>query len=533
MKHIAKALAKTLAKTGRNGDTELLHVTKPELAALNRLSQTAGLGSLPRNPATGLPEASLLGTILPIVGAVVGGAISGGTGTGGGYAAGAAIGGALGGYAGSRIDNTNPYLGTILGGVGGYMGGSAMEGAVAAETAPAAAGAEAAGAQAVAPTTAAAGTTTVTPAATATGTQAAAAAPQAGIAGLDTAATAAPTASGSYDTFMQQMNSQAGMSAAPAATTPATAAAPNGVLSWAGKHPVETYMLGTAGVRALSKPSTGEAPEENYTPVGAVHNQRQYTGYQDSTSGEADYFTGNSLYNYTQDPEEEGYADGGAVTPKYTMPGAQTPVPQQLNTPNAVQYGAGNNAQMSAAPDLRAPAPAAQTVPMPNGESFSLPPPTAVGWYEQAALANPNYQAYLEEQKAKADDKARLDRQLRPSMHGGSADAEPIEGPAPLKVNDISVYATGGLASLNPAMIRGAGDGMSDSVPAVIANGKRSEPIRVANEEYIVPADVVAHLGNGSSAAGAKHLDKAMAKIRKARTGNSKQGKKINPEKFI
>jgi hypothetical protein len=49
----------------------------------------------------------------------------------------------------------------------------------------------------------------------------------------------------------------------------------------------------------------------------------------------------------------------------------------------------------------------------------------------------------------------------------------------------------------------------------------------------VIPADVVSHLGNGSTEAGAKQLHAMMNKIRKARTGNPKQGKQINPSKFL
>jgi hypothetical protein len=76
----------------------------------------------------------------------------------------------------------------------------------------------------------------------------------------------------------------------------------------------------------------------------------------------------------------------------------------------------------------------------------------------------------------------------------------------------------------------GAGDGMSDSIPGTI-EGK--QPARLADGEFVVPADVVSHLGNGSSKAGAKNLYAMMNKVRKARTGNSKQGKQINPNKYM
>jgi hypothetical protein len=76
----------------------------------------------------------------------------------------------------------------------------------------------------------------------------------------------------------------------------------------------------------------------------------------------------------------------------------------------------------------------------------------------------------------------------------------------------------------------GAGDGMSDSIPGTI-EGK--QPARLADGEFVVPADVVSHLGNGSSKAGAKNLYAMMNKVRKARTGNPKQGKQINPNKYM
>lgn len=96
-------------------------------------------------------------------------------------------------------------------------------------------------------------------------------------------------------------------------------------------------------------------------------------------------------------------------------------------------------------------------------------------------------------------------------------------------------YAGGGLADLGGysdggRMLKGPGDGMSDDIPATIAN---KQPARLANEEFVVPADVVSHLGNGSSEAGAKQLYKMMDRVRQARTGTKKQGKQINPEKYL
>ena len=110
----------------------------------------------------------------------------------------------------------------------------------------------------------------------------------------------------------------------------------------------------------------------------------------------------------------------------------------------------------------------------------------------------------------------------------------PVARPTPYKAR----YAQGGISDLGGysdyarggRMLKGPGDGMSDNIPASIA-GK--QPARLANEEFVIPADVVSHLGNGSSEAGAKQLYKMMERVRKARTGNKKQGKQINPEKYL
>jgi len=97
-------------------------------------------------------------------------------------------------------------------------------------------------------------------------------------------------------------------------------------------------------------------------------------------------------------------------------------------------------------------------------------------------------------------------------------------------------FAEGGLGALNAydyekgGYLDGAGDGMSDSIPATI-EGK--QPARLADGEFVIPADVVSHLGNGSSKAGSKQLYKMLNKVRHARTGHTKQGKEINPNKYM
>jgi hypothetical protein len=89
----------------------------------------------------------------------------------------------------------------------------------------------------------------------------------------------------------------------------------------------------------------------------------------------------------------------------------------------------------------------------------------------------------------------------------------------------ISSFAEGGQNYLD-----GQGDGMSDSIPATIEG---QQPARLADGEFVIPADVVSHIGNGSSKAGSKKLYAMLDRVRKARTGHTKQGKEINPNKYM
>lgn len=94
-------------------------------------------------------------------------------------------------------------------------------------------------------------------------------------------------------------------------------------------------------------------------------------------------------------------------------------------------------------------------------------------------------------------------------------------------------FAQGGLASLAPSQgyyLGGATDGMADEIPATIED---TQPAALSDGEFVIPADVVSHLGNGNSDAGAKQLYYMMDRIRQARTGRKEQGREINPNKYI
>jgi hypothetical protein len=90
--------------------------------------------------------------------------------------------------------------------------------------------------------------------------------------------------------------------------------------------------------------------------------------------------------------------------------------------------------------------------------------------------------------------------------------------------NDLTKYFADGGA------VTGPGDGMSDGIAAVI---DEQHPAKIASGEYILPADIVSHLGNGDTNAGINYLDAQMKAIRQASVGNSKQRNRINPHDFI
>jgi hypothetical protein len=141
-------------------------------------------------------------------------------------------------------------------------------------------------------------------------------------------------------------------------------------------------------------------------------------------------------------------------------------------------------------------------------------------------------------------------RQARPPVperpEPQSQDRSPIVSRAPARViEDRPVmetleglagytprYAAGGLASLpgKGYYLGGTTDGMADQVPATIDG---QQPAALSDGEFVIPADVVSHLGNGNSDAGAKQLYTMMDRLRQERTGTTKQGKQINPAAFM
>jgi hypothetical protein len=114
---------------------------------------------------------------------------------------------------------------------------------------------------------------------------------------------------------------------------------------------------------------------------------------------------------------------------------------------------------------------------------------------------------------------------------GGTAAVMPRSASSVIQDLPVPKYAAGGIAGMAQGRyLGGATDGMADKIPARIGNKQEA---RLSHGEFVIPADVVSHLGNGNSEAGAKRLYSMMDKIRTARTGTKKQGKQINPDKFL
>ena len=89
--------------------------------------------------------------------------------------------------------------------------------------------------------------------------------------------------------------------------------------------------------------------------------------------------------------------------------------------------------------------------------------------------------------------------------------------------------ARGGVADAG-RYLQGKTDGMADEIETSIDG---EQPALLSHGEFVIPADVVSHLGNGNSEAGAEKLYSMMDRIREARTGTKEQGKEINADKFL
>ena len=99
-----------------------------------------------------------------------------------------------------------------------------------------------------------------------------------------------------------------------------------------------------------------------------------------------------------------------------------------------------------------------------------------------------------------------------------------------LPQGSMAMMSMGGMVPQTQGLLQGPGSGMDDKIPGMIGS---SQPVAVSPGEYIVAADVVSGLGEGSSEAGAEELDRMMDRVRMARNGTTEQAPRINERKVM
>jgi hypothetical protein len=195
-------------------------------------------------------------------------------------------------------------------------------------------------------------------------------------------------------------------------------------------------------------------------------------------------------------------------------------------------YALDSTAMPSAA---QAPMPSAVTPPVPTSPTpqtalqqfYAKNPiamPAGLGALGAAIGAGPESNMPGEEKYSGPLSRFRYDpnKYKRQMATGGLANTAPAQ--RMMQGSQLGSYSDGG------QLLSGPGNGMSDDIPASIG-GK--QPARLADGEFVIPADVVSGIGNGSTGAGADELYKLLDRVRLARTGSDKQGREIKAEKYL
>jgi hypothetical protein len=475
--------AQHLASKGRDGDSTLVHMSPGEVKGLQALAMAHG-GSLSINPDTGLVEANFLKRLLPMI-----------------------AGAALTGFSGGMI---NPLTASMI--VGGFegvrtgdLGKGLMAGLGAYGGAGLTSGLSTAGAQ-----TGAAGTTTATQAANAsanatpfatgaTQNMGANAIKEAyGVQTLATPISAPPINMGAealkagITPPVTMGNVGAGFSAGPSAIYKAL---PTGTLP---------AFATTAASAMTPEPEMPGTPEEDERYKGSPYRYNLASNFAGSSPTRP-----NPYYI----PTGLGYAAQGGSTADIMMAAGGSYDDEPMG--DDVGMASGGIAGYTTGGKLNKKTMTPREVKIRSGIFEDTNPNTANLGAAEAA----EYYTKTAAKRSKVP-YAKMPKTNMESL--GDIEVGPVKRAA--MGGSIGGYSDGG------RMLKGPGDGMSDSIPGVI--GKR-QPARLADGEFVVPADVVSHLGNGSTDAGAKRLYAMMDKVRKARTGNKKQGKKIKPEKYM
>jgi hypothetical protein len=472
------AAAQQTQSKGRGQDTMLVHMTPGEVKGLQALAMSQG-GSLTINPQTGLPEAGFLSSILPMVaGFALGPA---GFGLMSSLQAGLAV-GALTGVA------TGSLKKGLMAGLGAYGGAGIGEGLVGAANA----------------------TTPVT-----TGAEA----------GLTSASEMAAS-----NLSPELLNS-------PITTNPSISGIDPGLLESSGLTPKSPYfkmaqsnidpglLEGMGGTPGMTAQQVATAPVINPTPSIPVS---PTTGFESAGTGFKNMF----------DTGQVGTDARSAFmksTPTGTLPAAGMTVASAL-TPEPAPLPKSKSFIRPYSVDITNPSGTPMYTPQDTRERAQVQyafKPEGIYQAAQGGLTALNGQTYDDEYgRDEYDEGGSVQKRKSRSLKGNpyyrfAQDRKDSSMEAAVEQN----FAKGGLgAVLPPRFLSGGGDGMSDSIKANI-DGKQEA--RLADGEFVVPADVVSHLGNGSSKAGAKKLYAMMDKIRKARTGRTRQAPEVNARRYM
>lgn len=574
-----KALADELAKHGRYGDTQLLHVHKDELAGLASLAPG---GKLTINPKTGLPEAFFF---LPFLASLFGGgaataaaapAIAAATGAGGALASGLATGITAATTAGlptaaaalPAAASALPAAATALpaAGIDALTTGSISAAPIAsaaqaaalpsatigANAAPLVVGTQSAGVAApLASTPAALGG--AAPGAIAMPAAPAAVSPIA----TPAAAAAAPVAPAPAGAAMSPavMPVEATPGTGVGAFSGSTAAkggldgmVSSGIKGLANMNPLTMMMLGQ-GISSIGnmfkkdKSSEDSAPDisgTDYHSTGGTDPVFPDRGYKPGKDNEWDYFPGMAQGGLV------GYAMGGRVMPQ-TMSQHMGMMPQNgfvptMRTQSSVgqpmpvrgsaippmpvtmsQQIAGQQRQgpvqgyaQGGITSLANPPPGAGML---NGQPQSTMPPQQMPGQpmEPGMSPDPNQIPTSPYPKSQVGAPSDGDKELIAQTVAAIKGRHP--NPNGILMAFIQQFGEQALQDLVARVKGGAqgpasSDGLSDSIPATIGG---QQPAALSEGEFVVPSDVVSHLGNGSTDAGAGHLQNMVARTRAAR----------------
>ena len=498
-----KIAAEHLKSKGRGSDTELVHMTPGEIKGLRQLAMAHG-GDLTINPETGLPEAGFLSKILPVVAAaaatyftagaaapLIGEALGVGAATSG-LLAGAGAGALIGGVS-SALQGGDWQKSALFGGIGGAIAG----GTGAYDAAPVAGGMNG---EDVVTEGIKAGTPTVpnpTPNPTIPNPEGLSYNPGAG---YGTAASGPMT--------QQQFTDLNAFTGTPQDIGTVPAGGPSPTIN---NTPTQTEMSQLRG----ETPPASQAPKPSYySKLG--------TGMGDTITKGAILAAPAIGAQYGMSPTNSGQVPTGQSTSTLDRisPNFQAQVPSQPNPYYVAQY-----------PDYKK-----HPYGMAGGGAVAFVNRGIVQDLPRSSGADVGTYTDTDPNTANLDAYSRALYTIKKRANKAGMGKTAITLPEIKQLGDIEEAAAGGVMhgiggySDGGRMLKGPGDGMSDSIPATIGS---KQPARLADGEFVVPADVVSHLGNGSTDAGAKRLYGMMDKIRKARTGKKKQAPEVKADKFL